>query len=254
MQEQLLKQVKRIVTMGLFIGSLCLVAPAMAQAADYKTVSDASLSGLPQQHSAFVKSVLSSADKANQSILHDRERLQKLQKQHEQGKALSNADQRWVTNLATSYKVAAPSVEKSATWQELNKRVDIVPPSLVLAQAIQESGWGKSSLAKRANNFFGQRCYHKGCGVSTSTSSRSGYAKYSSIHEAINTYMHNLNSNNAYRKMREIRFSQRSNNQMINSLALVNGMTAYSELGGGYVAKIKSVVSRLQLQRFDRVV
>ena len=257
MQKQLLKRMKSLLIGFLVVGSLTFSFQAVAEDwLNYKTVTETSMSGLPQKHSQFVKSVLNSTDKVNQTILHDRERLQTLQKQHASGKVLSNADQRWFAQLATQYKIAAPSVDKPATWQELNKRVDIVPVSLVLAQAIQESGWGTSNLAKKANNYFGQQCYSRGCGVYSPHSSRSYHemAKYESIHEAINTYVHNLNSNNAYRKMRDIRFSERANNQKINSLALVNGMTAYSELGGRYVAKIKSVVSNLKLQRFDRVV
>ena len=41
----------------------------------------------------------------------------------------------------------------------LLKHVDIVPASLVLAQAALESGWGSSRFARRGNNYFGMRTY-----------------------------------------------------------------------------------------------
>ena len=33
-----------------------------------------------------------------------------------------------------------------------------IPASITLAQAIFETGWGRSTLAKEANNFFGIKC------------------------------------------------------------------------------------------------
>jgi flagellum-specific peptidoglycan hydrolase FlgJ len=39
-----------------------------------------------------------------------------------------------------------------------------LPPSLVLAMAINESGWGRSELAQRANNLFGIKA-HRGAGT-----------------------------------------------------------------------------------------
>jgi Bax protein len=256
MRKQTLKWIKPFVTAFLIVITSVSTQAATDDWLGYKTVNQASMSGLPQKHTQFVQSVLNSTDKINKAILQDRERLTKLHSQYQQNKRLSKSDERWLYALAEEYKVARPNVNSKTTWQELNKRVDIVPVSLVLAQAIQESGWGTSKLAKKANNYFGQQCYHRGCGVPASHSRRSYHemARYDSIHEAISTYVHNLNSNHAYRKMRDIRFNQRQNKEQINSLVLVNGLTAYSELGGRYVAKIKSVVKSLHLQRFDKFV
>ena len=39
---------------------------------------------------------------------------------------------------------------------KLKRRVDIVPPSLALAQAAEESGWGTSRFAIKGNSLFGQ--------------------------------------------------------------------------------------------------
>jgi Bax protein len=256
MRKQTVKRIKTFVSVFLIVISFVSSQAWAGDGLASKPVKQASLQGLPQKHQPFVQSVLNSTNKVNKSILQDRERLTKLHKQYQQDKKLSRSDEKWVYALATEYKVAHPNIKNSSTWNELNKRVDIVPASLVLAQAIQESGWGTSNLARNANNYFGQQCYHRGCGVKASHSPRSYHemARYDSIHDAIDTYVHNLNSNHAYRKMRDIRFSQRQSNQKINSLALVNGLTAYSELGNRYVAKIKSVVSHLRLQRFDSFV
>ena len=48
-----------------------------------------------------------------------------------------------------------------------------VPPSVVMAQAIQESGWGRSGLAKRHGNLFGIKDF-RGGGVELSTTEGEG--------------------------------------------------------------------------------
>ena len=62
--------------------------------------------------------------------------------------------------LASKYRVKHP-----ATQEELLKVIDILPPSLVLAQAANESNWGRSRFAKDFNNYFGIWCFSEGCGI-----------------------------------------------------------------------------------------
>jgi Uncharacterized FlgJ-related protein len=42
-----------------------------------------------------------------------------------------------------------------ASIEDLLSSVDIVPTSLVLAQAAYESSWGRSRFAKHYHNYFG---------------------------------------------------------------------------------------------------
>ena len=62
--------------------------------------------------------------------------------------------------LATKYRI-----QKPATMEELLTVIDILPPSLVLAQAANESNWGRSRFAEDFNNYFGIWCFVKGCGT-----------------------------------------------------------------------------------------
>jgi len=59
--------------------------------------------------------------------------------------------------LASKYRVKSP-----ATQEELLKVIDILPPSLILAQAANESNWGRSRFAKDFNNYFGIWCFSEG--------------------------------------------------------------------------------------------
>lgn len=64
--------------------------------------------------------------------------------------------------LAKLYKVdiAANGISQSV-FEELKKRVDIIPASLALSQAAAESGWGTSNFAADGNAMYGQWSWGK---------------------------------------------------------------------------------------------
>ena len=90
----------------------------------------------------------------NEAILADRAQL--LQSD------INDPEQReWLQQLAKKYKLQWPANEESldVLMQALLQRVDIIPPSLALAQAAEESGWGSSRFCREGNAFFGQWDY-----------------------------------------------------------------------------------------------
>lgn len=58
-----------------------------------------------------------------------------------------------------------------------NVKYDIKCVSVVIAQAILESGWGKSSLARKYNNFFGLKCGSTWKGKSVNLSTKEEYTQ-----------------------------------------------------------------------------
>jgi len=198
------------------------------------------------EHQQFVNSMLSSANNANAAILKDRVKLLALDAQYQKSHALSSSETKWLKNLAAEYKAPSTNFNNHATWVELEKRVDVIPPSLALGQSIQESGWGSSYLARDAHNYFGQEC-----GSSRSCYGHTHYRYFGSETAAVQAYMHNLNSNNAYRSVRDTRYAERTQHQKPNSLAMANGLTHYSILKGRYISTIKSVIKNYNLQKYD---
>jgi len=95
--------------------------------------------------------------RANELIMVDRNRLSNIRSSFNKNRSLDEKDQSWVLKLAKLYKVS--SVEEQVTaplLEELWKKVDIVPVSLALAQAAEESGWGTSRFAALGNAVYGQ--------------------------------------------------------------------------------------------------
>lgn len=182
----------------------------------------------------FVESLLPHILTMNEEIASDRERLEVIKAQKEAGERIASVDRIWLTGLARKYKLQKVSLD------ELLKRVDIIPPSLALAQAGVESGWGGSKLMRTKNAPFGMmRSCDKIC-------------VYQTLQESVEHYIHNLNTHHAYKKMRDIRHTMRAEGKSVCSLKLIEGMMRYSELGKAYINRVKGVISREALKKYDR--
>ena len=132
----------------------------------------------------------------------------------------------------------------------LLKRVNIVPTSLALAQAANESGWGTSRFARKGNNYFGMWCYSKGCGYvpnARASGAKHEVRKFSSPAESVKAYVHNINTHRAYRLLRSIRQQAVNSGTPISGELLADGLLNYSERREDYVAEIKGMIRSNEL-------
>jgi Bax protein len=100
--------------------------------------------------------------RSNELIKKDRDRLELIRTSFQNTNSLSKADQTWILKLSVLYKVKVPDNHVTAAeLEELWKKVDIIPPSLALAQGAEESGWGTSRFALAGNAIYGQWTWGK---------------------------------------------------------------------------------------------
>lgn len=164
-------------------------------------------------------------------------------------------DARQIADLAEQYRVTNFVIDDESSWKKLLIKVDILPPSLVLAQAANESAWGTSRFATSGNNFFGQWCYKKGCGLvpkKRGSDQEHEVAAFNSPQESLESYMQNLNSHQAYKELRAIRAQLRTNKQTITGVALSAGLTKYSERGQDYIAELRAMIKFNKLAKYDK--
>ena len=158
-----------------------------------------------------------------------------------------------VKKLGSKYRLPELDIEMDGLVQLLN-RVDEIPVSMVLAQAAIESAWGTSRFARDANNLFGQWCYEKGCGLvplRRNPGSKHEVKKFDSIEDAIEEYLHNLNTNNAYNYLREVRTNLRQDNQVLSGNKLAEGLLNYSEMREKYIEEVRAVIRINKLSKHD---
>jgi Bax protein len=133
-------------------------------------------------------------------------------------------------------------------------RVDAIPPSLALAQAAEESGWGTSKFARRGNALFGQWTTSSDVGIVPARRDAGKTHKikaFKSLQDSIAAYMRNLNVHRAYREFRQARHSLRRRGRALDGLRLAAGMTRYSERAEKYVETLRIIINVNRLNLFD---
>jgi uncharacterized FlgJ-related protein len=192
----------------------------------------------------------------NELILEDRVRANELTERLAQGQSVTSDDQVWLTELAVKYKVLESTSEQldRNAFAELLMRVDIIPPSLALAQAASESGWGTSRFAEQGNALFGQWTWGKGLKPAEQRTSEFGdqrIAAFGSTAQAAYSYALNLNTENAYRDFRLKRAVLRQQKQRISGPVLAETLLHYSERGQRYVDDLNALMRQNQLYDVD---
>ncbi|WP_108127512.1 glucosaminidase domain-containing protein [Saccharospirillum mangrovi] len=186
----------------------------------------------------------------NQAILSNRTKLQ----------AVVNAEQAnwieqlWLRLLAHRYEMDDFDVNDLSHWQALLIRVDGVPPSLALAQAANESAWGTSRFAVEGNNYFGQWCFSRDCGMvpeERDDDARHEVARFASAQQSVRLYVNNINTHYAYAQLRERRAKLRAAGAAVTGLELAPTLVNYSQRGQAYVDDIVAMIRFNNLQAYD---
>ena len=194
-----------------------------------------------RQFFAFIKPAVFAE---NNRILTLRVEIERLIAQLTLEQPFSEQDLALVDSLIEKYKVSK-KFSLLRQLYELQVKVDIIPPALILVQAANESAWGTSRFARIGLNFFGVWCYKKGCGMvpgSRNTGAKHEVAAYSSIKQGVARYLHNINTNSAYTVFRTIRSQLREQNQPLAPEILATGLIPYSERGTDYVLELTEMI------------
>lgn len=187
---------------------------------------------------AFIEATLPLILHANEIILRDRLRIEILHAYGQAGLAIDEEDKRWLESTADRYGV------DTADFGKLLRRVDIVPPSLALAQAAEESGWGTSRFARRGKALFGQRVY-RGTGGMVPLDRPKGETfrvrAFDNVLDGVRAYLHNLNTHFAYEGFRRARATMRRRGR-IDGYGLTGLLWNYSERRGAYLNSIRTIM------------
>lgn len=182
--------------------------------------------------------------RANELIEDESRILTRLKEKYPE---LTKSEKQSLAALARRYKVIKKdTIDVSQNHlEELMLRVHTIPVSLALAQGAEESGWGTSRFALLGNSLFGQWDF-SGKGIAPERQRKSlgnyGLARFDTPQDAVNAYMLNLNTHNAYKKMREVRARLIKNDKPVTGNELAKTLDRYSERGEDYVKGLHAII------------
>lgn len=190
----------------------------------------------------------------NSRILQVRERIKRLQENfYNYNHHYSTQDSLWLEKLATEYGIETSNTNFEKLTTQLLHKIDIIPGELAIAQAAMESAWGTSRFAQEGNNFFGQWCFEKNCGLAPQSpqADKKHYEvrKFSTASLSVRSYMKNLNTHRAYRKLRKTRANIRTQYGRITGAALLGGLRHYSAMGDAYTVSLRRIIKHNGLEK-----
>ena len=191
----------------------------------------------------FIKILLPLILDENEKITQDRKKLFKIL-----SKNFNTVGERvWLKRRFKEYKIEDKDLSK------LKMRMDIIPVSLAIAQAANESGWGTSRFALEGNALFGQWTWSKK-GIKPAdqdVNSSHKVLQFQILKASVRAYKNNLNTHNAYKEFREVRAQLRQKELPITGLALSKYIKNYAAIGEKYVVIIDDIIEKNSLEDFD---
>lgn len=202
----------------------------------------------------FFLSLLPMALTINAEIETQRVTLLEILEKLDADRPISGQEIEFLHDLAGSYKIKGdPRIDPDAR-HKLLRRVDIVPPSLLLAQAANESAYGTSRFALMANNLFGEWTFTPGTGlVPEDRPAGESYEVrlFPDLLASLKSYVNNINTHWAYRDLRSKRLQLRQKGARLSGLELAAGLELYSERRLDYVNEISNIIRYNRLNQFN---
>ena len=193
----------------------------------------------------FIKIVLPLVVAENEKILDDRFKLKKILSR----KNNTDKEKLWLRQKLREYKV------KKSDMKELEKRMDIIPVSVALAQAAKESGWGTSRFALEGNAIFGQWTW-TGQGIEPLDKGKNENHKILRcpiLRASVKAYKNNLNTHKGYSRFREKRENLRKKNRPVTGLELISSLDKYAQTGIEYVRTLEKIIKQNKLNEYETV-
>ncbi len=198
-----------------------------------------SLGELPpaERKQRFIDLVLPSVLIANYEVKFVRRNLTGILLKLRKGLKLSREEIRYVEGILSQCR--ADSIESALV------KANPVPPSIAIAQAAVETGWGTSRFFVEGNNLFGMWTFRNDGNAILSEEGSALLRRYSSVLESVRSYVYTVNVGWAYREFRKARLRDRD------PLKLSEFLNLYSVERERYVRKIKRLIRENDLVRFD---
>ncbi|MBS1970606.1 MAG: glucosaminidase domain-containing protein [Bdellovibrionales bacterium] len=190
-----------------------------------------------EKKNRFVCVLLPIAIRMEEAVYKQRREVLRLQKKQADNVQLTAEDQAWLKKIKEDY-----YVDEKGSYADILARVDIVPLPLLLTMAALESGWGRSTVARKLKNLFGMH------GNPKTQPCEYGYdhacmRKFDTISDNVAAYIELLNRG-PYQKFRDARAKMRAERKALNSDVLLEALaSSYNENPAKYIKDVRRIMS-----------
>ena len=173
--------------------------------------------------------------KVNEEIIIERDEIEQLKKVLKEGKKLSQKQKERIEALATKYDIFTRMKDNEKYDIMLDRlllKVDVVPPSLVIAVAAAESNWGTADEVKEGKALFKLKDWFTTEGIKPKDEPDDSYRirPYPDLLSAVRDYVLKLNSDINFQHLWISRKQLRQHHQVVKGRITVYNMVVGSPL------------------------
>lgn len=187
-----------------------------------------------QRNQLFIQILSSLALKVNEDILAERKQLEKLTEHFEATHKLSKEQETWLETTAEKYNVFTRFKgyrRYKLLLSKLINKIDIVPPSIMIAAAGIETDWGKSRLVKEGNSLYKEVVWYTKEGLlpEDETEDKTYRIKiFPSLYDAMKSFALKINSSVNFEDARTLREAQRRRRKIIDGRSMASSFVLLS--------------------------
>ena len=188
-----------------------------------------------EKNKTFIRILLPLILKVNETILKEREEIEKINTKFISKEKLSENELNILEEKAKKYDVFTRFTGNERTRTLLKKlleRIDYVPPSIMIASAAIYTDWGMSRLAFEANSLYQEEVWYQDTGIKPKNDSNADYRYkiFNNLEESIYSHALKINSHINYKYMREHRKISRNQGRPFYGQVVVSAMLNDSNL------------------------
>lgn len=192
------------------------------------------LGAMEERKALFIQALLPLILAENSRIEDDRALLIAITERVEAQDELDAEQLQFLADIADRYNGRPDDLA------DLLRRVDVIPPSLAIAQAALESGWGTSRGARMMQSLFGEMTGPSGARI----------RGFPDLASAVRAYALILNSHRAHGRFRQARADMRARGEF-DPIELVGYLERYSTLGAVYIRNVRQMIRDNDLRALD---
>lgn len=200
---------------------------------------------------AFIKNVRMLVKKENRKVKYNQALLSKLTSTADSNDFHSSSNSRKLSLLAAKF--GLEHFDRVTDLDRLERRVNIIPSSLIVSIAILESNWGTSVPSKQTNNLFENTCRNSFCyqnSKSASLGSNSGrkLQKYSSIEKSVESLFKTINVSDNFSPLRNARAGFKRRGQLFDGLKLLPSLEHSELFSKSVLIELRKIIEENNLE------
>lgn len=162
------------------------------------------------RNEVFIRILAPLALKINEELSNERNTLLRLERSLERNKSLTPEENEKLEELAVKYDYFLRSKDETRVAnliEHLKMRINVIPPSILIAVAAMETNWGFSRIAQEANSLYKEKIWYSNEGLEPLENKDDGYRFkiFDSLIDSMRSYALTFNSNVSYQNVWDTR-------------------------------------------------